>query len=467
METKGKMSKVKRIKSEEKKAKKKPIGPSPKLAVPPETDEEAKLRAYFRRIFGENESQYEDRVQFVGKWVLFGLLILCELLIVLQHMEKLILTKNWFNFSVLFGSALVLVAAEAVKMFFLPQDKHRSVFYVIEAVAACGFVVVTEGTYSLLLFILMLTQFYVATSKMRTAFWMYGISLPLYAASYTLQVYLIRGDVIGLEILREAFGTLSALTLHFAAVQLILIFYRQYIRLNRALVDLDKSKKELERAYAVVAEVTALEERQRIAKEIHDTAGHSLTTVIMQTEAAKRIIDTNPAEAKNKLIAANLQAKNTLDRLRESVHVLSGAVGTTTLKEDMETIIHESTDGTGIRIRAKIEDITVSQAKHRFLCNTLKEGISNGLRHGNATAFWFELKKDGDRIRFLLSDNGSGLATENFVSGFGLTMMRDRVRKLGGDMYIMSEPDDGFELNVILPVDEPSKKKGGGTRNGN
>ena len=87
------MSKVKRIKSEEKKAKKKPIGPSPKLAVPPETDEEAKLRAYFRRIFGENESQYEDRVQFVGKWVLFGLLILCELLIVLQHMEKLILKE--------------------------------------------------------------------------------------------------------------------------------------------------------------------------------------------------------------------------------------------------------------------------------------------------------------------------------------------------------------------------------------
>jgi signal transduction histidine kinase len=153
--------------------------------------------------------------------------------------------------------------------------------------------------------------------------------------------------------------------------------------------------------------------------------------------------------------------------LRESVHVLSGEIGSITLKTAMESIIHESTDGTGIKIRAKIEDIYASEAKHRFLCNTLKEGISNGLRHGNATAFWFELKIEEGKIRFYLSDNGTGLATDNFESGFGLTTMRDRVRKFGGDMYIMSEPDEGFELNVVLPIDEPKDKTGGDKKNGN
>jgi signal transduction histidine kinase len=295
---------------------------------------------------------------------------------------------------------------------------------------------------------------------------MYLIAVPLYGISYLLQMYLVRGDTMGLEILRETFGTFAALSLHFVSVELVLIFYRQYVRLNHTLVELDASKKELEKAYAVVADVSALEERQRIAKEIHDTAGHSLTTVIMQTEAAKRIIDTNPTEAKNKLIAANLQAKNTLDRLRESVHVLSGEIGSITLKTAMESIIHESTDGTGIKIRAKIEDIYASEAKHRFLCNTLKEGISNGLRHGNATAFWFELKIEEGKIRFYLSDNGTGLATDNFESGFGLTTKRDRVRKFGGDMYIMSEPDEGFELNVVLPIGETKDKTGGDKKNG-
>ena len=288
---------------------------------------------------------------------------------------------------------------------------------------------------------------------------MYVGSLPLFAISYTLQVYFAEGYSIGVEILRKGFSAFSAITLHFLALQVILIFYRQYVRLNKTLVELDKSKKELEKAYAVVAEVTALEERQRIAKEIHDTAGHSMTTVIMQTEAAKRIIDTNPTEAKVKLIAANLQAKNALERLRESVHLLSGQTENVTLKVDMENIIHESTDGTGIKIRSSIEDITVSEAKHRFLCNTLKEGISNGLRHGNAKAFWLELKIKEGKIHFLLSDNGSGLDTETFESGFGLTTMRERARSLGGEMFIMSEPGEGFELNITLPMDVQSLRK--------
>lgn len=445
----------------------KPIPSTEERGTLSETEDEAKLRAYFRRVFGDEKSLREDYLLFIGKWVIFGLLLLVELLILLQHMENLVLTKNWVKFSILFAASLILTVAEALKMFILKNEKYNLIFYAIEAFAACGFVVATIGVYSLLLYILILTQFYCRTTKLRIAFWMYLIAVPLYGISYLLQMYLVRGDTMGLEILRETFGTFAALSLHFVSVELVLIFYRQYVRLNHTLVELDASKKELEKAYAVVAEVSALEERQRIAKEIHDTAGHSLTTVIMQTEAAKRIIDTNPTEAKNKLIAANLQAKNTLDRLRESVHVLSGEIGSITLKTAMESIIHESTDGTGIKIRAKIEDIYASEAKHRFLCNTLKEGISNGLRHGNATAFWFELKIEEGKIRFYLSDNGTGLATDNFESGFGLTTMRDRVRKFGGDMYIMSAPDEGFELNVVLPIDEPKDKTGGDKKNGN
>jgi signal transduction histidine kinase len=192
-----------------------------------------------------------------------------------------------------------------------------------------------------------------------------------------------------------------------------------------------------------------LEERQRIAKDIHDTAGHSLTTVIMQTEAAKRIVEEDPKEAKNKIVAANLQAKHALDELRNSVHLLSGGNEQQTLKGDLEGILHETMDGTEIIIRSEIEDLTLSPTKHRFLCNSLKEGISNGLRHGGATAFWFELKQDGDKVEFLLSDNGKGLG-KDFIMGFGLTSMRDRARTLGGEVYLESEEGEGVELRIQL-----------------
>ena len=171
----------------------------------------------------------------------------------------------------------------------------------------------------------------------------------------------------------------------------------------------------------------------------------------MQTEAAKLIIATNPEEAKNKIVAANLQAKHALEELRNSVHLLSGAKEQQTLKMSLAQIIRESTDGTGIVIRSEIQEIQTSPEYTRFLCNTLKEGISNGLRHGGATAFWFECKEENGEIRFLLSDNGKGVEDGKMREGFGLSGMRRRVETLGGQMHIESESGEGFELRLSLP----------------
>ena len=95
----------------------------------------------------------------------------------------------------------------------------------------------------------------------------------------------------------------------------------------------------------------------------------------------------------------------------------------------------------------------VSPTKFRFLCNTLKEGVSNGLRHGGATAFWFECKKQDGKIRFLLSDNGKGIKTEELAIGFGLSSMRERAKTLGGEVTFSSDVGDGFEILIILPMD--------------
>ena len=173
----------------------------------------------------------------------------------------------------------------------------------------------------------------------------------------------------------------------------------------------------------------------------------------MQTEAAKLIIDERPEEAKSKIIAANLQARHALEELRDSVHLLSGLTDSKTLKTALLEVIHESTDGTGINIRSEIVDVDVSPAKHRFLCNTLKEGISNGLRHGGATAFWFELKIVEDSLKFTLSDNGKGV-TGQVRAGFGLTTMQQRAMSLGGEVEFESDIEEGFELRLTLPMDK-------------
>ena len=396
----------------------------------------------------------EEQMHYLSKALYFVLLLLVEFVVVLQQIDAYLDGGKWWYLFISCIGALLLAVFMAMQLFIVREKRRKIVPYVLNATAAGIFLFFADGSYAMFIYMIVLTQFYIEVEQGKKSFLLFGGGVLFYMFCKGLQLWLKSGVIVRdlFYLIQLTFSSLMTLLIHFLIVQIAVAFYRQYIQLNEALTELEDSKKELEKAYSVVAEVTALEERQRIAKDIHDTAGHSLTTVIMQTESAKRIINSSPEEAKAKIIAANLQAKHALEELRNSVHLLSGVSVNKTLKEALTAIIHDSTDGTGINIRSDIEEITVSNAKYRFLCNTLKEGISNGLRHGGATAFWFELKEEKEKIHFLLSDNGKGVNGEiNY--GFGLTTMRERAKSLGGEVSVFSEPGEGLELRLELPID--------------
>jgi signal transduction histidine kinase len=415
--------------------------------------EPKKRKERFVRALEEYDFKDEEHLLYAAKWVIYGILMFMELLVLLQHIEQFMRDKDVLNFVAFLIVACTLTITEAMKNFELSDDPNERLYQTLEGLCACGFVAFTAGSYSLIIYLLILTQFYLDFKDEKFGVWTLACAIMCFVVSYAVQVWQKWGtDYSIIEIFRESIGSLVAISLHFFSVQVLLVFYRQYLLLNKTLSELDENKRALEKAYEVLEEVTVLEERQRIAKEIHDTAGHSITTVIMQTEAAKRIIEKDPEDAKLKLAAANLQAKHALEELRDSVHLLSGRGAGTTLKADLEDVVQESMDGTDIHIRSVIEDIAVSEAKHRFICNTLKEGISNGIRHGGATAFWFELKKEDDNLVFLLSDNGKGLAGQPLKKGFGLTSMEERVKALGGEVEFTSEEDEGFEIRITMGI---------------
>jgi len=417
--------------------------------------EENRIRAYFVRLFGKYNIRNEEQFSVIAKWLIFSVLILVEILMIIQHAYFYDGKKKWLMLTVVLGLVGVLTLSEALKLFVIKKGKTRIAFYVLDAVTACCFMLVTSGTYPVLIYMIVLTEIYIGLEKTRPSVALLCIGVPVYAASYYVRTYLLGGGEVNLASVGvHAFGALVALLFHYVVVNIALAFYRQFLRLDKALTELDENKKELEKAYASVAEMTALKERQRIAKEIHDTAGHSLTTVIMQTESAKLIVDSDPQEAKNKIAAANLRARHALEELRDCVHLLSGRTGELPLKTALEAVVRESMDGTGIVIRSEIDDTVIGEGTCRFLCNTLKEGISNGLRHGKATAFWFELKKRDGKLCFLLSDNGKGVETADLKEGFGLSTMRERAKALGGEIDFVSEDEEGFEIRMTLPARE-------------
>ena len=65
------------------------------------------------------------------------------------------------------------------------------------------------------------------------------------------------------------------------------------------------------------------------------------------------------------------------------------------------------------------------------------------------------MKQTGKKLEFLLSDNGSGVEINKLKEGFGLTGMSGRAESLGGDVWFVSEPDEGFEIHLTLPADNP------------
>ena len=399
-----------------------------------------------------------EKMVAIGKVLIFLALVLVEIIIAVDCRDARV--EGIRALLVILPVSAALAAENAVKLFALRSFKQRIVCYVTDLLFLLVLTYFSGGRLISTLFVVILSEFYLSQEKISGNIAMGVSSVVLYLGMLSLSQAL-RDEPVELDLLiSSAFNDLIIFALHFLIMNFLLLMYRKNEEIAKRVKELDESNKKLAESNQKLAEameklkeVTALEERQRIAKDIHDTAGHSITTVIMQTEAAKLAIERDPEGAKRSVVAANLQAKHALEELRESVHLLSGSRTQMTLKDMLLGIIHESTDGTGIAVRCDIDDVALCDAKCRFLCNTLKEGISNGLRHGKATAFYFELKQGEKDVSFLLSDNGTGMDISALKEGFGLKGMHSRAASLGGTIWFETEIDEGFEIHLRLPLD--------------
>lgn len=414
-------------------------------------DGKERLRGMFAKFFERFDLKEEKRLASLGRVIIFAFFFVLEGLVYLQMFATPRTEDFQTKFIIFTVAAAMFDVVEALNMFVLKTNKAKIVCYIFDILALATMLAVTGNSYLCMLYMLVLTEFYLSAKRTRSVVLTFAFSLPLYVIVnwLALTIFLER-TVSYTYVISNTLGALILLVAHFFIVNFGLGFYRQYVRLAKALKDLDENRNELKKANEELLVAAATMERQRIAKEIHDTAGHSITTVIMQTEAAKLIIEKDPLEAKKRIVAANLQAKHALEELRESVHLLSGRGETASLKTALEQIVQESTDGTDIKIRAEIEEIETDAETYRFLCNTLKEGISNGLRHGRATAFWLELKRTEQGISFLLSDNGTGVELATLKKGFGLNGMAQHAERLGGKAEFLSEDGEGFEIRVEI-----------------
>ena len=203
--------------------------------------------------------------------------------------------------------------------------------------------------------------------------------------------------------------------------------------------------------------LATLQERNRIAREIHDNVGHMLSRSILQMGALQTIHKEEPLHGQ--LVAINDTLSQAMNNIRESVHDLHNE--SLDLKQALREVTDEFRDKYEIAFTYDMSAAVPRNVKYCFLAIT-KESLANVVRHSNATRVSLYFCEHPGFYQMLVEDNGTDIKVKEAqiakaqVSGIGLSNMRERVEALGGTIAFLT--DKGFEIRISVP--KTSKTRG-------
>jgi len=204
------------------------------------------------------------------------------------------------------------------------------------------------------------------------------------------------------------------------------------------------------------ARAAVLEERQRIAREIHDSLAQGLSGIMIQTEAALLILP--PGVVARRVTSARDLAKSSLDDARYSVLDLSAPVlDQKVLAESIPSMARQLAHG-------RVDDLEINfsgnawatrpEANHHIVM-IAQEAVSNAIQHGHASTIAIRLTYAPDGLDLSVSDNGSGFNTgearEGLTRGYGMRNMRHRAERLGTTLKVSSEVGKGTRIFLHVP----------------
>lgn len=248
----------------------------------------------------------------------------------------------------------------------------------------------------------------------------------------------------GVRDINEIFGMVYLDSI--IAILVIISFFmlkRQY-SVNH---QLSKTLQIVENQYKIIEELSKTEERNKIAREIHDTVGHRLTGALYILQA--QISMESEIERKEKLKSAHEQIKGALADIRHSVRLLVSEADFV-FDDRIQSLINDMKKNTALDIEAILEvSKSVPFIHQRLILRSLMECITNTLKHSTASKADILIQESGQKLLFSYTDNGS--VKHDFRFGFGLTTMRESVQSLGG-FFTANSSDDGFMVSFTLPL---------------
>jgi two-component system, NarL family, sensor histidine kinase YdfH len=256
----------------------------------------------------------------------------------------------------------------------------------------------------------------------------------------------------------------AVLALAFVGIY-VTIFTRQLRERERAeklLAELEEVNGKL-RAYALkVEELTITQERQRMARELHDTLAQGLAGLIMQLEAVDDLLARGDVERARAITARAMgRARTTLQESRTAIQALRSPLERGDVMEAIRRLVDSLAADTGMTCTLEAGPLHLPDATAAAVYRVVQEGLVNIARHSKAHRAWVRIVAEPDgELRLEVGDDGVGFDPGALKAGhFGLTGLRERIALVGGRIDVESAPGQGTRILVTLPTN-PSAEEG-------
>lgn len=367
----------------------------------------------------------------IAIFILYTTRKICDAYVASDFLEKVNAIPA--NPSALVGEILVLVAIMGIS--FICREKfvreNTGVYYALAVISLLSYIGTNHGIIS--------------------------VSTKIFSVSDYINVY----DIGVQKVLYWLYNLLTSLNIILFFVFCVFIIIEQsgtidevkklYFKLSQTNEELQQANEKLQE-YAVMKEkMGETKERNRLAREIHDTLGHTLTGISAGVDACIAMIDSSPEVTKGQLELISKVTRDGIKEVRRSVSELRpDSLERLNLEPAIRKMVNEtnSITNTKIHFECDVEKLKFDEDEENAIYRVVQESMTNSVRHSHAKNVYITIKKKYSDIYISIKDDGIGCT--DMKKGFGTRHIVERIKLLNGTVEF--DGSDGFTTNVVIPI---------------